>query len=215
MKITYITHSCFIIETEDLALLFDYYGEKDLPKIDKKLIVLASHSHYDHYNEVIFNLNATKFIISDDIETEEKDNLIFVKPGDKVTCEGIEFSIHGSTDLGVSFSFKLEGKNIYFAADNNIWLWDEEYAYMPKAFKDNIATLKDVDIAFLPVDPRLEKNAYLTAFDIYNEYKVKNIIPLHLWNDYTMGDKLIEEFNKNNIIVDVFNYKDNYETKEL
>ena len=215
MKVTYITHSCFLIETDTLALLFDYYGEQELPKIDKKLIVLASHSHYDHYNEVIFNLNAAHFIISDDIKTDAKDNLIFVKPGDKINCEGLDFAIHGSTDLGVSFSFKLEGKAIYFAADNNIWLWDKEWEYMKDAFTKNIEGLKEIDIAFLPVDPRLEGNAYLTAFKIYEDYKVKDIIPLHLWNDYTMGTKLIEQFKDNNIEVEVFDYKDHYESKEF
>lgn len=57
MKITYLGHSGFLVETKEHYLLFDYYTGK-LPVFlpEKKLTVFVSHSHQDHYNKEIFAL---------------------------------------------------------------------------------------------------------------------------------------------------------------
>ena len=57
MKITYIYHSCFLVETADCYYLFDYY-KGELPKLDteKPILVFASHRHEDHYNPDIFTM---------------------------------------------------------------------------------------------------------------------------------------------------------------
>ena len=51
MKITYIHHSSFLVEMEQIALLFDYF-EGEIPEIrqDQLLIVFASHRHGDHFS---------------------------------------------------------------------------------------------------------------------------------------------------------------------
>ena len=72
MKITYIHHSSFLVEMEQIALLFDYF-EGEIPEIrqDQLLIVFASHRHGDHFSPGIFDLaeNHPKiwFVLSDDI----------------------------------------------------------------------------------------------------------------------------------------------------
>ena len=57
MKITYIHHSSFLVEMEQIALLFDYF-EGEIPEIrqDQLLIVFASHRHGDHFSPGIFDL---------------------------------------------------------------------------------------------------------------------------------------------------------------
>ena len=57
MKITYIHHSAFLVETESAYLLFDYFQGK-LPEFseEKPLYVFASHRHPDHFSKVIFEL---------------------------------------------------------------------------------------------------------------------------------------------------------------
>ena len=57
MKITYIHHSAFLVETESAYLLFDYFQRK-LPEFseEKPLYVFASHRHPDHFSKVIFDL---------------------------------------------------------------------------------------------------------------------------------------------------------------
>ena len=51
MQVTYIYHSCFLVETDRFYYLFDY--EKGcLPEMNvtKPVYVLSSHGHADHYN---------------------------------------------------------------------------------------------------------------------------------------------------------------------
>lgn len=57
MKITYINHSGFLIETTGCYYLFDYY-KGELPPLDarKPILVFASHMHPDHYNPTIFKM---------------------------------------------------------------------------------------------------------------------------------------------------------------
>ena len=56
MKITYIHHSSFSVETEKATLLFDYYAGP-LPAFakDRPLIVFASHFHADHFSPVVLS----------------------------------------------------------------------------------------------------------------------------------------------------------------
>ena len=55
MKVTFICHSCFLVETAECYYLFDYY-KGELPSLDteKPLLVFVSHSHQDHYNPAVF-----------------------------------------------------------------------------------------------------------------------------------------------------------------
>ena len=57
MKITYINHSGFLVETRDCYYIFDYF-KGDLPYFDKKkeVIVFCSHFHEDHFNPQIFGI---------------------------------------------------------------------------------------------------------------------------------------------------------------
>ena len=57
MKITYINHSGFLIETRDCYYIFDYY-KGELPHLDKEkeVIVFCSHFHEDHFNPQIFGI---------------------------------------------------------------------------------------------------------------------------------------------------------------
>lgn len=75
MNVTYIHHSCFLVETDRFYYLFDY--EKGvLPEMDaaKPIFVLSSHGHGDHYNPEIFpiltaaGMGDVRAILSDDIE---------------------------------------------------------------------------------------------------------------------------------------------------
>ena len=57
MTITYIYHSCFLIETAKCYYLFDYY-KGEMPELNwqKPILVFASHRHTDHYNPRIFTM---------------------------------------------------------------------------------------------------------------------------------------------------------------
>ena len=57
MKITYINHSGFLVESGDCYYIFDYY-RGELPSLDRKkeVIVFCSHFHKDHFNPKIFEM---------------------------------------------------------------------------------------------------------------------------------------------------------------
>lgn len=87
MRVTYIGHSGFLVETEEVYLLFDciaVVGEEEkedlpgcsrgrLPDLDreKELVVFVSHRHEDHYSHDIWKLKDqypyVKYVISKDI----------------------------------------------------------------------------------------------------------------------------------------------------
>jgi len=76
MKVTYILHSSFLLETDNCTLLFDYYdGNCPAIRPDKPLFVFASHGHHDHFSEKVFEIPApdagVHYILSDDIEVDE------------------------------------------------------------------------------------------------------------------------------------------------
>ena len=56
LKVTYIYHSGFLVETERSYLLFDYW-KGEIPPLDykKELYIFASHAHRDHFSEDIFS----------------------------------------------------------------------------------------------------------------------------------------------------------------
>ena len=95
MKITYIHHSSFSVEINKCILLFDYY-KGNLPKFDenKKLYVFSSHSHYDHFDKAIFDLEKTHpnvtYILSNDIHVPKKDNIKFMGANERLLVDDLE-----------------------------------------------------------------------------------------------------------------------------
>ena len=56
MKVTFIEHSGFMVESRNYIYLFDYIGgniDKAI-KSDKKIYVMVSHVHDDHFSKIIF-----------------------------------------------------------------------------------------------------------------------------------------------------------------
>ena len=76
MKLTYIFHSGFSLETEQCVLVFDYWMDpanvmSGLLKTEKPMYVFSSHFHEDHFNRDIFMWKNEKpdikYILSKDI----------------------------------------------------------------------------------------------------------------------------------------------------
>lgn len=206
MKITYIHHSAFFVETETASLLFDYF-EGALPAIpaDKPLYVFSSHRHGDHFSEKIFELAKTNekitFILSSDIwekrvPADLRDRAVFLGP-DEVWNDGVlNVETYKSTDEGVAFWCKADGKEIYHAGDLNHWYWegeDEQWnADMTKAYRAEIEKMRGrkADVAFLPLDLRLEQWFYLGIDDFMKVVDVDVIFPMHLWERFDAVQKL-------------------------
>lgn len=151
MKITYIGHSGFLVETEIANLLFDYY-KGTIPQInnDLPLIVFISHKHGDHYNPEVFKLADQyaniHYFISNDILISEKiiedynlttefisQKITIVPPGikrvvplsdDEDDKNYIVLETIKSTDQGLAFLLNVNGRLIYHAGDLNSWVWE-------------------------------------------------------------------------------------------
>ncbi len=65
---------------------------------------------------------------------------------------------------------------------------------MRQDYQREIDKLKDIviDIAFVPLDPRQE-NQYAWGMDYFMKHtNTKYVFPMHMWGDYEVYDRLME-----------------------
>ena len=211
MKITYIHHSSFLVETDSCYYLFDY--EKGcLPQMDvkKQIFVLSSHGHHDHYNPQIFSLledagmEMVYAILSDDIEIPGNVNVLQVSAGrDYELCLGQKLTTFQSTDVGVAFLIEDQGELIYHAGDLNDWVWEEEsIAYneqMTIDYRKQIDLLseelnqRELDVAFVVLDPRQEKDYDRGICYFLEHIPVKKVYPMHYWEQPDIMETFLKE----------------------
>lgn len=213
MQITYVGHSGFYMELENVLLLFDYY-KGELPEFprSKRLYVFASHRHPDHFNPEIFRLAEEKedtfFILSSDIwvfriPKELKARAVRLKPNERRSFENITVQTLKSTDEGVAFLAACEGKNIYHAGDLNDWRWPGEPENWNRQMKENFDKYMEplrnmhIDAAFVPLDPRQEEY-YCLGLDYFLSLTAggnpsERIYPMHCWEDYQIIDRWLLE----------------------
>lgn len=216
MKITYLDHSGFLVETNAGNYLFDYI-RGEIPKMEphKPLYVLVSHRHGDHFNPEIFKLRkkypSVTFILSYDIkvnsyrlnkwEIEEKEdaNIISVRANTTYEIDDFKLSTLKSTDAGVAFILQTKEETIYHAGDLNWWYWEGESKSlnnnMTASFKREIDKMTDVsvDVAFVPLDGRQEAYYYLGLAYFMEKVNAKHIFPMHFWGDFSLINQFIEE----------------------
>ncbi|MBU3180243.1 MBL fold metallo-hydrolase [Clostridium psychrophilum] len=222
-KIYYIFHSGFAIKTKNHFLIFDYYKEpannnkKSLilsPENIKQMenmYVFSSHSHEDHFNPKIlewekYNSNI-QYILSSDIKIDEnKPNYCFIEEGKKELINDVYIKAYGSTDIGISFLVKVDGLTIFHAGDLNWWHWKEdsleEQSLAESEFKDKVKKLKEeksIDIAFFPVDPRLEEFYYIGGEYFAKEIHPKILIPMHFGNDVYIAKEFASRVKNINV----------------
>ena len=97
--------------------------------------------------------------------------------------------------MGVAFLVKVEGKTIYHAGDLNWWHWngepEEDNEYYKKTFQDEMKYLegKKIDLAFMLLDPRQEKDFYLGMDDFMRMVGADVVFPMHFWGDFEVTDR--------------------------
>ena len=219
MKITYIYHSGFLVETKECYYLFDYY-KGSLPSLDanKQILVFASHSHRDHYNKEVFSLlknmgmKHVNAVLAKDISPKlYPDNVQIQKVTFHETyelpCNTIIRTLH-STDAGVAFLVQCPEGNIYHAGDLNDWVWKGETMQYNKQMTGNYrheidllnAYLQEDDInnmlevAFLPLDPRQEQDYAKGMLYFLKKINVRHIYPMHYWNKPQVINQFLREY---------------------
>lgn len=211
MKITYIHHSGFLVETERFYYLFDYESGS-LPPMDvtKPVFVLSSHGHSDHYNPAVFSLlrncgmKTIQAVLSDDIKAPEQEDCLTVPAGKEyILGSSVKLTTFRSTDLGVAFLIEDQQKLIYHAGDLNDWVWGEETPeynrQMTMDYREQIRHLaqtldsREIDTAFVVLDPRQEKDYDRGLCHFLENIRVKQVYPMHYWGKPEIIDTFLKD----------------------
>lgn len=204
MTVTYLYHSGFMVEFEDIALVFDYYkGELPETVKGKKLYVFSSHYHKDHFQYKIFDWAAeydATYILSKDIRARGPEGkTVKVGKRQELLVDELRIKTLRSTDEGVAFFVHVKGVTIYHAGDLNWWHWEEEgpaYNEKMKAdYQKEIGMIEGehIDLAFVPLDPRLEQ-AYGWGVDYFMRHTdTRCLFPMHLWGGYKKILRFLED----------------------
>ena len=216
MKVTYLKHSGFMVESRNYIYLFDYIGgniDKAI-KSDKKIYVMVSHVHDDHFSKIIFDIatkhNNVTYVLSYDVvkkikknailsKMTEQLNIIRVQAHEKYKIDDIVVETLKSTDEGVAFIVSEKDGTIYHAGDLNWWHWegepDEYNKNMRRSYQSEINKLcgEKIDAAFVPVDPRLGEQYCLGIDCFMKRTETKRVFPMHFWGNYDVCSRLMLE----------------------
>ena len=125
-----------------------------------------------------------------------KERTFSIKPYEVWSDGVLQVETYRSTDEGVAFWCRADGKEIYHAGDLNHWHWegeDEQWNRdMTKAYRAEIEKMRGrrADVAFLPLDPRLEQWFYLGIDDFMKVVDTDVIIPMHFWGQFDVAQRL-------------------------
>ncbi|MGL5582777.1 MAG: MBL fold metallo-hydrolase [Cetobacterium sp.] len=233
LKIYYIYHSCFVVETKNYLIVFDYF-KKPLKNRDddisldekilntkKKVLIFSSHSHYDHFNKEIFSLKnkfrIIEYILSSDIIfNNELQSCHKICENEVLDINEVKIKAYGSTDLGVSFLVEVDTLKIFHAGDLNWWYWKDdtpdEEKYMKEYYQKIIEQIRknnNIGIAFFPVDPRLEEFYCLGGEYFAENVKPKIMIPMHFDENFYICKEFkekIERFDIEGALIERTNY---------
>lgn len=196
MRATLLGHSGFALEGARAMLVFDYYTDAEgilgrLPFGAKDAVFFASHAHRDHFSRKIYHwagAGSVGYVLGMGIpKNKAPETAVWLDKGQSARMHGVSAQAFGSTDAGVSFLVGFEGRKVFHAGDLNDWYWEEESTRAElkrdeQRFLDELEPLRDArpDIAFLPLDGRLGKNAFRGPVHFVQAMKPGLVVPMHL-----------------------------------
>jgi L-ascorbate metabolism protein UlaG (beta-lactamase superfamily) len=227
MKVTYLGHSGFLVETDSAYYLFDYI-RGTLPEWNngKPLYVFASHSHEDHFIMSIFDndisSHVSAYLLGSDIKKRLKreklpdsvtEKILWANPGETISLPYADSRVTSlkSTDTGAAFIVE-EGENVlYHAGDLNWWHWEgENKAWnrnMEVNYKREIDKLRGrkITAAFVPLDPR-QGESYRYGMDYLlglENTKIEHVFPMHFWKEYNVINRYREVCSRPDKIMNI------------
>ena len=201
MELTYLMNSGFLIRDEKTLLVFDDYDDPagimdaayDKGDFDR-LYIFVTHAHFDHFGTHIraYAPRVSRYIFGSDLKHTKR---VKIFPTKKITYmkrytqwqdDTIKVWSFDSTDVGVSFMVEFpSGKKVYHAGDFNWWHWEddtlENLELAEKIFKRQLKRLDklDADVAFFPVDGRLELAQEKGPIEFIAKTNVKSFVAMH------------------------------------
>ena len=182
ITIQWLGHASFKICYEYTIIYVDPWKLKESP--GDAMVVLVSHSHYDHYSpEDVARVSGpdTKLVASADVVAKARAGEA-IMPGLSVELESVRISsvaaynpnkqFHPRANNWVGFVIEVGSKRIYYAGDTDL--------------TEEMKALKDIDVALLPVGGTYTMNA-VEAAEATKHIKPKRAIPYH-WGDI-VGDR--------------------------
>ena len=224
MKLTYIYHSGFAIEAEEVTIIIDYYQDSSETHPDQgvvhdyllqrpgKIYVLSTHFHADHFNRDILAWKERRpdiiYLFSRDILAQKKASKAegnYIRKSQVYKDDQLRIEAFGSTDAGISYLIDVQGLRIFHAGDLNNWHWSEESTEkeVRKAEGDFLAEVKllqakapAIDVVMFPVDSRLGKDYFRGATQFVERIKTSIFVPMHFGEDYKGGNAFAETAGK-------------------
>jgi L-ascorbate metabolism protein UlaG (beta-lactamase superfamily) len=195
LELDYLDNSGFVVQTEKHVLVFDYFQDNagtvaKLIAAGKTLYVFSSHRHHDHFNPIIstWKNQVAAFFLSDDIgpmTVTNTEKIISMCPYETRIQDDLKVTTYGSTDEGVSFLVEVDGWRIFHAGDLNWWHWKWDHKYNQVLAKDlfekemNKLDGLQLDVAFFPVDSRLEEFRDAGVTEFCRRVDVGQLVAMH------------------------------------
>lgn len=198
LEIIYLDHSGFAVKSRQHVLIFDYYRDPadsltKLMKDSKSVWVFSSHRHADHFNPQIsqWQKNVSAYFLSEDIREMgglsgvEEDKIVYLRSYEKRAKGPLRVVSYGSTDEGVSFAVEVEGWRLFHAGDLNWWHWkgdtqDNQQLAEEWFMKEmNLLAGLEFDVAFFPVDSRLEEYRDIGVKEFCRRVEMRQLIAMH------------------------------------
>lgn len=214
MRCWFLNHSGVAVKTQSHLLLFDLFGEmlnwesgKGLAQgvvnpqeiKDEDVLAFVSHEHEDHFSTKLFELGGKlkhfRMVLPEELD-ELTDKAVFVAPNETVELPDCRITTFESTDIGVAYLVEIDGRLIYHAGDLNWWHWEGEeeefnrdqacrYQQQMEKLKQAVGN-RSIDLAFVPVDPRLEQDMLRGLCCLAEQVSVERIVPIHFWGDFSV-----------------------------
>lgn len=208
----------FILEAPSVTVIFDWFGSA-VPAIrmDKPVVLLYSHIHQDHFNaNAVYtfmqlpNLELCIIGLDESPENEQWEEQQFdsfekyMSPENFAKTQTIhvgsrpvsykkynmDIQVLESTDMGVAFLLKIDGKTFYHSGDLAV------LGYGPlslKNFTNKLESVKGTTIDYAMISVLCsDKICGKTTLETYNEYfNIKYFTPMHLWNKYEAAPEML------------------------
>lgn len=180
----------------------------------ERVYFFVSHKHPDHFSREIYGLAEhnpnTAYIVAAGTPKGGDVTRIPMSKGGTYSDGYIDVYAGGSTDIGVSFVVRAEGKTLFHAGDLNCWHWtqewsDEEELHSREVFTKELMALKPhlsrPDAAFFPVDPRMKGPYDDGAREFTAEFSPKLFIPMHCQHEYFVTERFKKEMQNEDMRV--------------